>query len=120
MCWFRPATLDQLLALKDRFPHYSEKGKPQYRIVVGNSEIGEYTHLYMYTYIYTCTFIFFMCILYMYIYVYDYCKFNLFFIIKYTHVHVGNAHYIHEQSCTYIEYHNVQMKEIEMKKKERV
>jgi len=38
--WFRPTSLQQLLDLRDSFPHYSERNKPQYRMVVGNTEIG--------------------------------------------------------------------------------
>lgn len=38
--WYQPATLKQLLDLRNEFPHTSEKGKPQHRIVVGNTEIG--------------------------------------------------------------------------------
>ena len=44
--WYRPATLDQLLALRHAFPQSSDAGKRQCRIVAGNSEIGEY-FLYM-------------------------------------------------------------------------
>ena len=39
--WFRPTTLKQLLALRDKYPHTSDKEKPQNRLVVGNTEIGE-------------------------------------------------------------------------------
>ena len=41
--WYQPATLKQLLALRDKFPHTSEKGKPQHRMVMGNTAIGMYT-----------------------------------------------------------------------------
>ena len=38
--WYRPVTLEQLLALRHKFPHHNDPNKPQYRIVAGNSEIG--------------------------------------------------------------------------------
>ena len=38
--WYQPTTLKQLLDLRNEFPHTSKKGKPQHRIVVGNTEIG--------------------------------------------------------------------------------
>ena len=38
--WYQPATLKELLALRDKFPHTSEKGKPQHRMVMGNTAIG--------------------------------------------------------------------------------
>ena len=38
--WYRPSSLDQLLALRDKFPHHSNRDLPKYRIVAGNSEIG--------------------------------------------------------------------------------
>ena len=43
--WYRPATLDQLLGLRHRFPHHSDRSQPQYRIVAGNTEIGELVHV---------------------------------------------------------------------------
>lgn len=39
--WFKPATLQQLLALRDRYPHTNDRGKQQNRILVGNTEIGK-------------------------------------------------------------------------------
>lgn len=38
--WFRPSTLEQLLELRDLYPQHSSPDKPQYRMVVGSSEIG--------------------------------------------------------------------------------
>ena len=35
--WFRPATLQQLLALRDKYPHSDS----DHRLVAGNSEIGK-------------------------------------------------------------------------------
>lgn len=39
--WYQPTTLKQLLYLRNEFPHTTEKGKPQHRLVVGNTEIGK-------------------------------------------------------------------------------
>ena len=56
--WYRPSSLDQLLALRDKFPHHSNRDLPKYRIVAGNSEIGTVSLLancmstYIYIYIY--------------------------------------------------------------------
>ena len=33
-------TLPQLLELRNRFPHHHDRSKPQYRLVVGNTEVG--------------------------------------------------------------------------------
>ena len=64
--WYRPATLDQLLELRHRFPHHSDRDKPQYRIVAGNSEIGGL----IYTCAYACVCILCACIyVYMYMYI---------------------------------------------------
>ena len=38
--WYCPVTLPQLLALRDQFPQHRDRSKPQYRLVVGNTEIG--------------------------------------------------------------------------------
>ena len=38
--WYQPISLQQLTALRDKFPHTTERGKPQYRLLVGNTEIG--------------------------------------------------------------------------------
>ena len=38
--WYRPVTLPRLLALRDRYPQHRDRSKPQYRLVVGNTEIG--------------------------------------------------------------------------------
>lgn len=39
--WFRPATLQQLLALRERFPHYTDPQKPKYRVIVGSTQNGK-------------------------------------------------------------------------------
>ena len=40
--WYRPTTLHQLLELRSRFPHHAERDKPQHRMVVGYTEIGQW------------------------------------------------------------------------------
>ena len=39
--WYRPVSLAELLQLRNEFPHYTDKSKPQYRLVMGNTEIGK-------------------------------------------------------------------------------
>lgn len=39
--WYQPTTLKHLLDLRNKFPHSTEKGKPKYRLVLGNTEIGK-------------------------------------------------------------------------------
>lgn len=41
--WYQPTSLKQLTVLRDRFPHAAEKGKPQCRLLVGNTEIGKWS-----------------------------------------------------------------------------
>ena len=41
MQWFRPATLEQLLALRHDYPQVDDKRGPKHVLVAGNSEIGE-------------------------------------------------------------------------------
>ena len=38
--WYQPLTLKQLLELRSKFPNEEEKGKPQNKLVIGNTEIG--------------------------------------------------------------------------------
>ena len=40
--WFRPVTLQQLLALRDQFPLNTEQGAPQYRIAAGSLSLGRW------------------------------------------------------------------------------
>ena len=42
MQWFRPVTLQQLLALRDQFPLNTEQGAPQYHIAAGSLSLGRY------------------------------------------------------------------------------
>ena len=39
--WFQPVTLDQLLSLRNQYPQHESRDMPQYRLVVGNTEIGK-------------------------------------------------------------------------------
>ena len=39
--WFQPVTLDQLLSLRNLYPQHESHDMPQYRLVVGNTEIGK-------------------------------------------------------------------------------
>ena len=42
--WYLPTTLQHLLDLCNKFPDITEKGKPQRRLVVGNTEVGVFMH----------------------------------------------------------------------------
>ena len=39
--WFQPVTLVQLLSLRNQYPQHELHDMPQYRLVVGNTEIGK-------------------------------------------------------------------------------
>ncbi len=39
--WFRPASLAELLILCNKYPRTPQKGAPQNRVIMGNTEIGE-------------------------------------------------------------------------------
>ena len=39
--WYQPTTLQQLLELRDKFPHTTEEGKPQYCLAGGSLLLGK-------------------------------------------------------------------------------